>query len=131
LPPEFLLDRNLGTKIVPGLLRDAGWSVVTLADIYGEQAGQLTRDETWLAYAGEQGLAVLMLDKRIRYNPLEHQALVASRVNAFCLTSGSLTGQAQAEQFLAHERAIMRATAVQGPSLHMISRSGMRAIDLG
>jgi hypothetical protein len=34
-PPEFFLDRSLGRRQVPTLLRDAGWKLRTLAEVYG------------------------------------------------------------------------------------------------
>ncbi len=34
-PPKFFVDRSLGRIRVPGLLREAGWSLVTLAEHYG------------------------------------------------------------------------------------------------
>jgi len=130
LPHEFLLDRNLGTRIVPEALRGAGWSVRTLADVYGEAPGQHTQDEEWLAYAGLHKLRVLMLDKKIRYHQLELDALVRHRVIAFCLTSGNLDGPTQARRFLDNESRIMRLSDESGPAMHMISSAGMRRLNL-
>lgn len=130
MPHEFLLDRNLGTRIVPEALRGAGWNVRTLADIYGETEGQHVRDEEWLEYAGRQELRVLMLDKRIRYRAIELDALVRHKVVAFCLTSGSLDGATQAQRFLDHQPRIMRVCGQGCPSMHMISSAGMRRLDL-
>ena len=130
MPPDFLLDRNLGTRIVPEALRGAGWSVRTLADVYGEIPGQHTQDEEWLAYAGRNELRVLMLDKKIRYHKLELEALVRHGVIAFCLTSGSLDGPTQAQRFLDNELKIMKVSDEPGPSMHMISSNAMRRLEL-
>ena len=130
MPPKFLVDRNLGTRIVPEALRGAGWSVVTLSDIYGEAGGQRTADDTWLEFAGRNSLVVLMLDKKIQYRQLERNALVRSGVVAFCLTSGNLDGPTQAQRFLDSETEILRIASLPGPSLHMISKASMRRVSL-
>jgi hypothetical protein len=44
--PEFFIDRSLGRHIVPNALRNAGVTVHTMADVYGERIGQGLRDET-------------------------------------------------------------------------------------
>lgn len=111
MPPDFFLDRNLGTRVVPGILREAGWSIHTLADIYGENQGQSLADEDWLQYAGTNGLAVLTNDKHIRRHRVEKDALVAHGVIAFTLSSGNLTGVQQAETFLRHEPKIFRTSS--------------------
>lgn len=51
-PAEFFVDRSLGKSIVEGL-REAGLSVRSMAEIYGEKPGQLLADEVWLRDAGE------------------------------------------------------------------------------
>ena len=130
MPPKFLVDRNLGTRIVPEGLRGAGWNVRTLADIYGGTKGQQVRDEEWLEFAGRQEFRVLMLDKRIRYRAIELDALVRHKVVAFCLTSGSLDGATQAQRFLDSETAILRIASLPGPSLHMISKASMGRVNL-
>jgi hypothetical protein len=43
-PAEFFVDRSLGKSIVEGL-RDAGLTIYSMADIYGEERAQLLADE--------------------------------------------------------------------------------------
>lgn len=43
-PPKFFLDRSLGRKAVPELLRANGWDLVTLAEHYGVPADQDVAD---------------------------------------------------------------------------------------
>ena len=65
-PPRFLTDRNLGARVVPNLLRAAGFDVTTLQERYGIARAERVSDEEWLADAGHDNLIVLMKDKRIR-----------------------------------------------------------------
>jgi len=129
LPHRFLIDRNLGTKVLPRALRDAGWQVSTLADEFGEARAQRATDEEWLEYAGERGLAVLMKDKRIRYRAAERDALIRHHVKAFCLSQGSLTGDQQAAAFLRAERRVMQACEEPGPFLYILTARDMRRVD--
>jgi hypothetical protein len=115
---------------VPDGLRHAGWQVVTLADHYGEPHAQAVPDEAWLSLAGERGWAVLMKDDRIRYRTSERQALASAGVNAFCLASGNLRADQMLTMFLEHAGEIQAACLTAGPSLYVLSRTGMRRIDL-
>jgi hypothetical protein len=60
--PEFFIDRSLGRRIMPDALRACGLKVITMADAYGERAGQDLKDETWLRDAGRHGWIVLTKD---------------------------------------------------------------------
>ena len=91
--PHFFVDRSLGRRQVPELLRADGWELVTLAEHYGIPADEGVADVDWLRLAGEQGWPVLMKDEQIRYRPAERAALLKHGVRAFCLTSGNLTGR--------------------------------------
>ncbi len=57
--PDFFVDRSLGRKAVPELLRTAGLTVVTLAERYGIPTDETITDETRLADAGRQNEAML------------------------------------------------------------------------
>jgi uncharacterized protein with PIN domain len=94
----FFVDRSLGRWAVPSALRNAGFDVVIHDDVFAAD----TDDDIWLAEAGAQGWIVLMKDDRIRYRPRERAALEAARVQAFALTSASMTGEQQAHLLTAH-----------------------------
>ncbi|MCB2412567.1 hypothetical protein LGT39_06855 [Demequina sp. TTPB684] len=130
MPHRFLIDRNLGTKVLPRALRGAGWQVSTLADEFGEARAQQATDEEWLQYAGERGLAVLMKDKRIRYRRSERETLTRFEVRAFCLSQGSLTGDQQSAAFLRAESRIMRACEDAGPFLYVLTARDIRRVEL-
>ncbi len=65
--PDLFLDRSLGRRQVPALLRDAGLRLPTLAEVYGVPADEGVADTEWLELAGQRGWPVLMKDERIRY----------------------------------------------------------------
>lgn len=78
--PDLFLDRSLGRRQVPDLLRAAGLRLRTLSEVYGIPADEDVADVDWLERAGASGWVVLMKDERIRYRPAERQALVVHRV---------------------------------------------------
>lgn len=128
--PELFLDRSLGARQVPSLLRDAGLRLRTLTEVYGQPDDEDVTDVDWLERAGRAGWAVLMKDDRIRYRPAERAALVAHGVRAFCLSGGNLRAMAMADQFLAVIDDMAGACAEPGPLLYVVSLSGMRRVPL-
>jgi len=129
--PELFLDRSLGRRQVPDLLRAAGLRLRTLAEVYGIPADETIADVDWLTCAGREGWVVLMKDERIRYRPAERAALVDHRVRAFCLTSGNLRAAEMAELYIAVLDKLTAACFAPGPFLYVVSRGGFRRVDLG
>lgn len=121
-PPEFLIDRSLGRLSLPAKLREAGLTVRTLADVYGEAAAQQADDATWLALAGESNWAVLCKDDRIRRRPAELRAVEDGKVRMFCLTNAHLTFAEQAEWFLINRYRIIQACRKPGPYIYGVYR---------
>ena len=128
--PEFFLDRSLGRRQVPDLLRAAGVRLQTLAEIYGIPADETVQDVDWLARAGDQGWPVLMKDERIRYRAAERQALLVHNVQAFCLSSGNLRAVAMAEIYIRVLPRIIVACQQPGPFLYVTSSAGLRRVGL-
>jgi hypothetical protein len=128
--PELFLDRSLGRRQVPDLLRASGLRLRTLSEVYGTPADEAVADMDWLELAGTSGWAVLMKDQRIRYRPAERQALIAHGVRAFCLTGGNLRATEMAEQYLAAVGAMSAACAEPGPFLYALSARGLRRLEL-
>jgi hypothetical protein len=120
--PELLIDRSLSQLSLPQALRDAGLTVRTLAEVYGEQTAQETEDRTWLALAGERSWIVLCKDDRIRRRPAELDALTDGKVRLFCLTNANLTFAEQAEWFLANRYRIIQASRKPGPYVYGVYR---------
>ncbi|MDQ3052418.1 MAG: hypothetical protein M3R66_00865 [Actinomycetota bacterium] len=128
--PELFLDRSLGRRQVPDLLRVAGLRLRTLAEVYGIPADEDVDDVDWLTRAGQEGWAVLMKDERIRYRPAEHATVITHNVRAFCLTSGNLRAAAMAHQYLAVLHDIAEVCQQPGPFLYAVSSTGLRRVDL-
>ncbi len=128
--PDLFLDRSLGRRQVPALLRDAGLQLHTLAEVYGIPADEAVADTEWLELTGQRGWPVLMKDGHIRYRPAERAAVVAHRVQAFCLTGGNLRAAAMAEQYLTVIADLAQACLNPGPFLYAVSARGLRRLDL-
>lgn len=128
--PILFLDRSLGRRQVPELLRAAGLRLHTLAEVYGIPEDETVADVDWLARAGGAGWVVLMKDERIRYRAAERDALVDHRVRAFCLTSGNLRAADMAQLYLDGLGKITALCAEPGPFLYVVSRGGIRPVDL-
>src|SRR5205085_2874523 len=96
-------------------LREAGLTVHTLAEVYGEQAAQETEDTAWIALAAPRGWVVLTKDDRIRRRPAERQAIEDGKVRVFCLTNAGLTFAEQASYFVVNRSRIIQASRTPGP----------------
>lgn len=128
--PDLFLDRSLGRRQVPSMLRAAGLRLHTLAEVYGIPADEDVPDTAWLQLAGQRGWPVLMKDAQIRYRLAERAALVTHRAQAFCLTSGNLRAAQMAEQYLAVVDDLARACEAPGPFLYAVSARGLRRLDV-
>lgn len=129
--PDLFLDRSLGRIKVPLLLRAAGLRLVTLSEHYGVPADEAVRDETWLTLAGERGWTVLMKDTRIRYRPVEREAVRAHGVRCFCLASQQLAGDVMAERFLSNLDAIAHACLEAGPFIYAVHATRIERLPMG
>ena len=89
--PDLFLDRSLGRKKVPELLRAEGIRLITLAEHYGIPHDETVADTEWLQLCGERGWLAVMKDDRIRYVGAERQALFDFRVMAAVITNANLS----------------------------------------
>lgn len=103
--PVFFLDRNLGRKTVPALLRSAGFRVEVMDDHFAPD----TRDEVWLEAVGKCAWFALTLDSKIRYRRAEQDAVRRFRVGLFLLVrwKGS-TAATMAEALIRAKARMMR-----------------------
>ena len=60
--PDLFLDRSLGRKKVPELVRADGLRLVTLAEHYGVPHDETIQDTEWLQLCGEREWLALMQD---------------------------------------------------------------------
>ena len=124
---DFFVDRSLGKSIVEGL-RAVGLTVHSMADIYGEQRGQLLADEVWLRDAGENDWIVLTKDDAIRRRPAERDALTEAAVRVFCLTNRHLRGVEQTERFIRNSHRILRQARKPGPYIYGVYEHGLKRL---
>ncbi len=97
---------------MPARLREAGWLVERHDDHFIPD----TPDPEWITAAGKRGWIILTADERIRYNPLEKAAFLASGTLIFLLANRkSMTGAEMADAFIAAERSILSAITRQPP----------------
>lgn len=61
-----MVDRTNGRRFIAAL-RAADLSVVTLADVWGEQQAQGIPDPMWISHAAERGFVGLTADDDLRY----------------------------------------------------------------
>jgi PIN like domain len=88
--PDLFLDRSLGRKKGPELLRAEGIRLVTLAEHYGIPNDETIADTEWLELCGQRGWLAVMKDDRIRYVGAERQALFDFGVMAAVITNANL-----------------------------------------
>jgi len=124
LPPEdpvFFLDTALGSRALKDRLVESGLKV----EIYGDHFQPGVEDRVWLLDVGQRGWVVITKDQRIRYRPLELQALRRARVRVFILTSGNLTSDQIAEALLRATKKMLRIVKNhQGPFIAKIYKDG-------
>jgi hypothetical protein len=128
--PDLFLDRSLGRIQVPGILRDAGLKLVTLAERYGIPADERISDERWLRDAGARREVVLMKDGRVRYNSAEKAAINRHRARCFCLARQDLPAAEMAARFLRNLNGITKACAGPGPFLYAVHLNRIERLEL-
>jgi len=109
--PVFFLDRNLGRKTVPALLRDAGFHVEVMDDHFAPE----TRDEAWLQEVGKLGWFAVTLDAKIRYRRREQEAIRRFNVGLFLLVRWKGSTAATMAQALIRARGKMLRVVLTSP----------------
>jgi hypothetical protein len=125
--PEFFLDRSVARRVVAAALREAGWSVRTHIEVYGDR-DEAVEDVEWLELCGTEGWAVLTMDRRLRYRPSEIAAIRRHRVRGFALASGNLQALDQARRLLANEAEIFDLCDDPGPFVYAVYADGVERI---
>jgi hypothetical protein len=121
-PPKFFLDRSLGRKAVPEVLRADGWDVITLAQHYGMPADERGADTDWIQEAAKRGWPILMKDKRIRHRQAEITAVTEHKARCFVITRGDLRSADMAQRFITNKAAILTAAVEPGPYIYSVQR---------
>ena len=111
----------MGNKIVPKILKDAGFLVEVHSDHFTDNAP----DTVWLTKVGKWDWVVLSKDKLIRKHRLEREALLKAKVAAFILTSGKLTGEEMGQVFIrARNRMLKFLSEHPKPFIATVTRNG-------
>jgi hypothetical protein len=118
--PEFFLDRSLG-KETAIRLRNAGWRVHTLADVYPDDAQDIP-DEEWIAEGARRGWNLLTKDKRITYRGHELAAVYGGRL--FCLANGNLSIRDMVRWFSDASDSIQKAAGDQSSGFWKVDAGG-------
>lgn len=108
--------------MVPTALAAAGW----LVERHDDHFKANTADATWIHSVGQRGWIILTGDQRIRYNPPEKAALLASGTHAFMLAGRKdFTGAEMAATFIAAQGSILRAIEKhRPPALFRVYQAG-------
>lgn len=122
-PPEFFVDRSLGSRIVPEALRRAGLTAHAMADVY-PNLGEDLADETWIPEVTARGWIILLKDDRVRSNPAERAAILDSAARVFCVTRGNLTGAPRPSGWSTTATAFSRQHASADPTSMGSMRTG-------
>lgn len=102
---------------MPDALRSAGYS----CELHDDHFPQNTEDTVWLATVAARKWVVLTKDERIRYRPLELQALKFARVRVFILISGNVRGAETAAILLKAMPKILETISGQaGPFIYFV-----------
>ena len=86
MPPErvYFTDRDLGRRIFPGLLKEAGLRV----EIHDDHFEPDAHDVDWLPEVAARGWVVLSNDQKILRRPLEREAVRRSGAALLVLIGG-------------------------------------------
>ncbi|GAA1767182.1 hypothetical protein [Streptomonospora arabica] len=123
----FFLDRGLGSRIVSGILRDAGWQLETMDERYGKGFSQCVEDVQWIEEATLKGDVLLCKDLRIASNPLEAHCVYMNSARVFGLANRHMQGPPMAQLFLDRAAEVCRmAHCADGPYVVAISDQALR-----
>jgi predicted nuclease of predicted toxin-antitoxin system len=123
-PPDgtvSFIDRSLGVEPIRTELTKSGLVV----EIHDDHFERDEEDRVWLRSAGERGWVVLTKDQKLRYRPLEINALRTSKARVFVLTAGNLRGVEIGAVFLGALSRICKVLKSRpGPFVARVSKSG-------
>ena len=121
--PTFFLDRGLGRYFVADAIRERGYEVLPMAEVYPDGQDERVSDDDWILRAGREEWVALTKDYSIIRDHVDTLAKTTLRV--FSLNNANLTGTQMAERFDLHLNRIVQRAARPGPYLYVIGRSGL------
>lgn len=122
---SYFLDRSLGSRILPNLLRAQGWTVETMDERYGAERSQLVADVTWIQDLAESETAVTS-DRKIGKVIIQAEAIRRCRARILVIDA-NMTGRDQASRLLNSQSRIERVlSARSGPWILSVGSDGLR-----
>jgi PIN domain-containing protein len=125
-PPEFFIDRSLGSEVVPGRLRAQGLVVHVMADVYPDLDD--LDDVVWIREQTELGRVLLTKDRQIRRNEAEKEAVQASSARMFTIPKASLTGAQMADRLVRNRHRIAQRARRPGPYIYLVHEHGLELV---
>lgn len=92
----FFVDRNLGARIFPGILRDAGLS----AEVHRDHFAPNAPDEVWLPVVAQGGWIILTSDENLQRRVRERDALMHAGAAVFVVVGGDAKTEVLAKNFV-------------------------------
>lgn len=121
--PTFFLDRGLGRFLVAEAIRDRGYEVLPMADVYADGRDERLPDDDWMIRADAEGWVALTKDYSIVRDHVE--TLAQSTLRVFSLNNANLTGAQMAKRFDTHLNRIVQRCAKPGPYLFVVGSKGL------
>lgn len=124
--PAVFINRSLGAIQLPAALRDVGYCVTTMREMYGEQGGQnLTGDEKWIREVAARGLVIFSADNRSLCG--QHKpTIIECGAKVFIVPhSNKLRGRDQIQRFVDHRFRIAMKASKPGPMIYRIYAEGL------
>lgn len=104
--PVFFLDRGLGRRVVADTIRQRGYRVLPMADVYPGGDDERVPDDEWILRAADEGWIALTKDYSIVRDHIDTLARTSLRV--FALSNANLTGPQMADRFDEHLNRIVQ-----------------------
>lgn len=122
-PVVFFLDRGLGRHVLATVLRDAGHTVLTMAEVYPGGADMEVADPDWIRRADDGGWIALTKDPSIIFDHAD--VLADTSLRAFAFNNANLTGAVMAERLTAQLNPILQRARKRGPYVYVITADGL------
>jgi len=122
-PPVFFLDRGLGRFLVADAIRERGYGVLPMADVYPDGEDQRLPDDDWILRAAAEGWVALTKDYSIIRDHID--TLASTTLRVFSLNNANLTGPQMAGRFERHLNRIVQRASKPGPYLYVIGSDGL------
>jgi hypothetical protein len=90
-PPVFFLDRGLGRYLVADAIRECGYEVWPMAEVYPNGLDERVPDDEWIVKAHDEGWVALTKDFALVRDHVD--SLQRTTLRVFSLNNASLTAR--------------------------------------